>query len=112
VRALAVLAAATPFAFGLIRLIQTGSDGRYLVVAAGAFVGAAAVIRFARQKAAGAAAAVFAITAVLAVVVAMLLGTRLGLGILVVAASFGVCFAAAAWFYVRGSRRDRDRSIN
>ena len=95
---LAVVAAAVPFAFGLIRLIQTGNDGRYLVVAAASLAGAGAAIKFARRAKV---AAVLVAATLSAVVAALLLGTRLGLGILVVAASFGCCFAVASAILVR-----------
>ena len=43
-RTLAILAAAVPFAFGIIRLIRTGADSRGVVMAVAAFIGAAAVL--------------------------------------------------------------------
>lgn len=106
-RPLALLAAAVPFAFGLIRLAQTGSDARYLVVAAAALGGAAVVMTFTRTgKAAadaglGTVARVFVGATVLAVAAAMFLGTRLGPGILIVGAAFGFCFAVASALHMR-----------
>jgi len=109
VAVLAVLAAAVPFAFGLIRLVQTGSDSRYLVVAAASLVGAVVATRLARI---GTVAVVFLASTVFAVVAAMLLGTHLGPGILVVAASFGSCFAVAAALRGRATKsRERASSI-
>ncbi len=97
-RVLALLAAVVPFAFGLIRLAQTGNDARYLVVAAASLFAAAVAMKLARTARV---AVVFLAAMVLAVLAAMLLGTRLGLGILVVAAGFGFCFAVAAALHTR-----------
>jgi hypothetical protein len=105
---LALLAATVPFAFGLIRLVQTGSDARYLIVATASLLGAAAVMTRAQtRKAINVTVMVFAIATLAAVVAAMLLGTKLGLGILVVAAAFGFCFAAAGWWHIRANPTGR-----
>jgi hypothetical protein len=107
VRVLALLAAAVPFVFGLIRLAQTGSDARYLVVAAAALCGAAAVMTFTRTGTAassarlGTVARVFVGATVLAVAAALFLGTRLGPGMLIVGAAFGFCFAVASALHMR-----------
>ena len=98
-RLLAISAAVLPFAFGIIRAISTGNDFRYIWVALASFIGAAAlmsVVSVSRSGARGAlalSAAVFVVATLAAVLAAMLLGTALGPGILVVASSFGVCFA-------------------
>jgi len=77
---------------------------RYLVVAAAALIGAAADLWILRQAKRAQrlvpAIAVFGTSTMAAVVAAILLGTTLGLGIIVVAVSFGLCFAAAALFFV------------
>jgi hypothetical protein len=95
--------AALPFAFGVIRAIETrGRDIRYILVALAAFGGGAAVFAAARRYTTGrkVAAALFVAVlmgaTLLAVVAAMLLGTTLGPGILVVASAFGFCLAAAS----------------
>ena len=98
---LAMIAAAIPFAFGMIRAITTGTDLRYLWVAMAAMCGGMLVHAGVRAsgRAVGPAAvfgAVFLFSTVLAVVAAMLLGTRFGPGILVVAAGFAGCFAVAS----------------
>ena len=108
-RAFSAVLAATPFAFGLIRAIRTGTDLRYLWVAVAAMAGGVIVAAVARGfrrplRPAGLAAAVFVVSTVLAVTAAMLLGTRLGPGILVVAASFAACFAAASLLSVLARR--------
>jgi hypothetical protein len=99
-QALAVACGAVPFAFALIRAVQTGTDFRYFWVALGGLCGAAASMAVARRydrtsKAAVALPiAVFAAATLLAVLAALLIGTTLGPGVLVVGAGFGFCFAA------------------
>jgi hypothetical protein len=101
VHAVSILFAAAPFAFAAIRAVTTGNDFRYVWVALAGFCGAAAVMAPARARvhtpnaAVAASAAVFACATTLAVIAALLLGTRLGPGILVVAAAFGGCLAMA-----------------
>jgi hypothetical protein len=98
---LSVLCVTAPFAFAFIRAVTTGGrDLRYVWVALAGAGGAGAVVLVARQlrsrrKAAIAlSAGVFALASLFAVAAALLLGTRLGAGILVVGPAFGVCFAA------------------
>lgn len=100
--ALSVVFAVLPFAFALIRAIETrGRDLRYILVALAALGGAAAVQSAARlhggrpSKVAALFAAVFIGATLLAVIAALLLGTILGPGILVVASAFGFCLASA-----------------
>src|SRR5215468_368303 len=98
IRSFSIFFISLPFLFGLLRAAATGNDFRYLWVAAAALLGASAFTiipsaashrrRIARSVAAFIAAAVCAIAA------AMLLGTRFGPGLLVVATSFA--FSAAA----------------
>jgi hypothetical protein len=101
VRAVSILFGAAPFAFAAIRAATTGNDFRYMWVALAAFCGAAAVMGLARARvrtpyaAVAASAAAFACATTLAVIAALVLGTRLGPGILVVAAAFGGCLAIA-----------------
>ena len=98
-RAVSVAFAALPFAFGAIRAVKTGSDVRYLWVALAAAIGALVVERMAPARhSAGAlslATLAFCASGAAGTGAAMLLGTKLGPGILVVAASFAACFAAA-----------------
>ena len=105
-KTLAVVFAAIPFAFGLIRAVNTGSDVRYVWVALAAMCGGMAGMAAARATGRGANPAVivpvvFVVAGAFAVSAAMLLGTRLGPGILIVAASFAACFAAASALSVR-----------
>lgn len=96
-RALSLASAALPFAFGVIRAVKTGSDYRYLWVALAAGLGALVIRLSARRSLpTSLAARVFIASGATGVIAAMLLGTSLGPGILVVAASFAACFAAAS----------------
>ena len=110
-KALAVIFAAIPFAFGMIRAFQTGTDVRYIWVALAAMVGGLIATALARKlpKPPGTAAlvaAVFVTSVVLAVFTAMLLGTTLGPGLLIVATGFAACFAAASLLgLMRATRR-------
>jgi len=99
---LALAAAATPFAFGMIRAVTTGNDVRYIWVALASGAATAAVMTT-RKRAAGKlrgaltiSAAVFVIATAAAALAARLLGTAVGPGMLVVATAFGLCFAFAA----------------
>jgi hypothetical protein len=105
VRALSLAAAALPFAFATIRANQTGWDFRYFLIAFAGLLGAAATLAIGRGYAAlsGALAmtlAAFFVAAILSVLAAMAIGTRFGLGLLVVADSFAACFAAAVFFHL------------
>jgi len=104
-RALSVAAAAMPFAFASIRAIRTTWDFRYFLMAFAGLVGAAATLAIGRGYAGGSntfamTLAAFVAAGLLTVVAAIAIGTRLGLGLLVVAASFAACFAAAAFFHL------------
>jgi hypothetical protein len=104
--ALSICTAAIPFAFALIRAVRTGYDLRYFWVALAALLGAMATtavgMRHAKRPIALAAlvAGVFVIATLLAVLAAVLIGTTLGLGIIVVGSAFGFCFAVSALFYL------------
>jgi hypothetical protein len=107
---LSALLAALPFAFGLFRAIQTGTDVRYVWVALAAMAGGMLVS--ARARGAGRpvnppalAAAVFLVSGVFATAAALVLGTRFGPGLLVVAAGFAGCFAAASFVSAIQGRR-------
>lgn len=100
-RSLAIALAALPLAFGLVRAISTGNDLRYVWVALASLLGAAVIMAVARSSSVGPlvavamSAAVFVISTFLAMLAALLLGTRMGAGMLVVASSFGLCCAAS-----------------
>jgi hypothetical protein len=104
--ALSIAAAAVPFAFASIRAAQTGQDFRYFWVAAAGLLGAAGTVSVGRSYGKRPVAAValtfgaFVVATLFSVAGALLIGTRLGPGLLVVAASFGLCFAAAAFLHL------------
>ena len=104
-RLASALFAVVPFAFGLVRAVRTGTDRRYLWVALASFVGSAIAVAAARSHLSSmtlvtaTAAACFVTGTLCAVLMAMILGTRLNLGIVIVASGFGLCFAASGWLY-------------
>ena len=108
---LSMVFAAVPFAFALIRAVQTGDVLRYLWVAIAGLCGAIATAWVAgpdgTSPKAGVvlSAVVFAVATVLGVLTAVLLGTRLGPAVVIVGAGFGFCFAVGAAMYMRASRR-------
>ena len=105
-RAAALIFVALPMAFGVVRAATTGTDFRYVWVAAASTAGAAVVARGGRafvqtQAVILLAAAAFVASVLAAILAASWLGTSLGLGILVVAASFGLCSAVGCVLYAR-----------
>ena len=109
-KALAMLLAGIPFAFGMIRAFETGTDVRYIWVALAAMSGGMIATTLARRlrqppTTAGVVAAVFVTSAVLAGAAARLLGTRMGPGLLIVAAGFAACFAAATLVAMTSAKR-------
>lgn len=102
IHALSILFAALPFGFALIRLGTTGYDARYLWGAFASLLGAMIVMVVGKAYSRGLAArialsaGVFVVATLVAVLAAVLLGTRVGPGILVVASAFGCCFASSA----------------
>ena len=99
--ALSILFGAVPFVFGVVRVVRTGYDLRYLWVALAALLGATVVMAvenaYSRRSSVTVApsAGSFFIATMLAIGVALLLGTRLGPGVLVVGSGFGYCCAAS-----------------
>jgi len=92
---------ALPVAFGVIRVLTTGNDFRYFWLAAAAIAGSLAVA-FAGGRSAGGSIPVgrtllsVVAGAACATAVALLMGTKAGPGIAVVAVSFGLCTGAGA----------------
>jgi hypothetical protein len=110
VHTLSLAAAGVPFAFASIRAIQTGRDFRYFLIAVAGLLGAAATVAIRRAFTIGwgtfaMVTAAFLAAALLSVLAAMTIGTRLGPGLLIVAAAFAVCFAAAVFFHLRAPER-------
>ena len=103
---ISIIFAATPIGFALIRAITTGHDWRYLWVALAALLGAAVVMvvgrPYRRRPMANVSVSLvaFVFSTVLAMVAALSIGTRFGPGILIVAASFGLCCAASCLAYL------------
>src|SRR5436190_24404005 len=91
--ALSIFVAAVPFAFALVRAVRTGYDLRYFWVALASLLGAMATIAVGRAHMKGPiamvalVAGVFVIATLLAVFAGALIGTTLGLGIIVVGAA-------------------------
>ena len=110
VHLLSLAAGGVPFAFASIRAIQTGWDFRYFLIAVAGLLGAAAAVAIGRAHTGGRgslamAMAAFVAAALLSLLAAMTIGTRLGPGLLIVAAAFAVCFAAAVFFHYRAPER-------
>ena len=111
--ALGIIAAATPFAFALIRAVQTGSDFRYFWLAIASLVGAAITTRVGRTRRNASSGVLVLLAAVViatasAVAAALLLGTTWNVGMLVVAFSFGLCSAVGCLLYrlAQGTRHE------
>ena len=106
IHALSILFAGVPFAFALIRFGQTGYDVRYLWVALASLLGATMVMVVGKACSRGLtvrvalSAGAFVIATLFAVLVAVLLGTTVGPGILVVASAFGFCSAGSCVLHV------------
>jgi hypothetical protein len=104
--AVSIVFAATPIGFALIRAITTGHDWRYLWVALSALLGAAVVMVVGRAYRGRLLAnmsvslVAFVLSTMLAMAAALSIGTRFGPGIVVVAASFGLCCAASCLLYL------------
>jgi hypothetical protein len=101
IHALSLLFGAAPFAFALVRAIRTRYDLRYLWVALAALLGATVVTALGKPynrrplAVVALSAGAFIVATALGVVAALLLGTTLGPGILVVGSAFGFCCAAS-----------------
>ena len=112
-RALAIVFAAMPFAFGLIRAIRTGYDLRYVWVALASLCGPIAIATVTRRSARPTGlvvltAGAFAGATLLAMVAGWLVGANPGLGLLVVASAFGFCFAFSYFCHVLAGRLVRN----
>ena len=104
----AILIAAVPFAFGLIRALQTGTDFRYLWVAIASFIAATAVTAAWNARSRTPlylAATVLVVATLVAAVTAFLLGAKSAPAVLVVALAFGLCWAASCALYATSQPR-------
>lgn len=97
IRSISLFFVAMPFLFGLLRAAVSGNDFRYLWVAAASLCGAAvftAVTRApSRRRRVALSIGAFIVATLCSTAAAMLQGTRLGPGLVFVAASFGFCSA-------------------
>ena len=99
IRSISLFFISLPFLFGLLRASTTGTDFRYLWLAAASFVGAGAITIAGQSRirqlrvAAAVAAASFLVGTAGATAAGMLLGTHFGIGLLVVASGFAFCCA-------------------
>jgi len=99
IRSFSIFFLSLPFLFGLLRAATTSNDFRYLWVAAASLFGAGAFTAIARFRMRRPRVVValsvgsFFVAALCAIATGMLLGTRLGPGLLVVASSFAFCCA-------------------
>jgi hypothetical protein len=99
IRSFSIFFLSLPFLFGLLRAATTSNDFRYFWVAAASLFGAAVVTAAARGQmrrprvAVACAVGAFIVGTLCAIAAGMLLGTRLGPGLLVVASSFAFCCA-------------------
>jgi hypothetical protein len=102
-RSIAIFFVAMPFLFGLLRAVMSGNDLRYLWVAAASLFGAAvftgATPAPSRRRRISLSIGAFTVATLCATAAAMLMGTRFGPGLLVVAASFGFCSAAGCMLF-------------
>jgi hypothetical protein len=109
--ALSVFVAAVPFGFALVRAVRTGYDLRYFWVALASLFGAMVTIAVGRAHRrrpiaiVALVAGVFVVATLLAVLVALLIGTTFGLGIIAVGSAFGFCFAVGALLHALGHPR-------
>lgn len=97
-----VLFAMVPVIFGVIRAVSTGGDVRYLWLAGAAIAGSMGVMPLWRGASSppnvslGRALGAVAAGTISAGVVALLMGTRAGPGIAIVASAFGLCTGTSA----------------
>jgi hypothetical protein len=105
--------AAVPFAFGLIRAVETGDDVRYLWVALAALGGALVVVAtgkalgWSSERVVALFGGVFVAATLCAMMAASALGVRVGPGMLIVGAAFAFCFAASGSLHVAARHRRR-----
>ena len=105
IRSFSIFFVAMPFLFGLLRAATTSNDFRYLWVAAASLFGAGAFTVIARLRmrrprvALALSVGSFIVAALCATATGMLLGTRFGVGLLVVASSFAFCCAIGCMLF-------------
>ena len=102
---LAILFAAVPLAFALIRAIVTGSDLRALWMAAATFPATSLITAIWKRRSGSASLAfgvvLFTVCTLLAAAVATLFGAHAAFGVWAVAIAFGFCVAMATVLLMR-----------
>jgi hypothetical protein len=108
IRSVSVFFVTMPFLFGLLRAVMSGNDFRYLWVAAASLFGAAAFTAAiqapSHKRRIALSIGAFLAGTLCAIAAGMLLGTRFGPGLLIVAASFGFCSATGCTLFAITSR--------
>lgn len=99
---LGILLLATPFAFGVIRLLTTGSDWRYLPVAVASTLGAGAVLYV--RGAAFKLVAGMVCSVALAALASWLAGARNVVSVGIVGISFALCSVLGALLRTRSPK--------
>jgi hypothetical protein len=103
IRSISIFFVSMPFLFGLLRAVVSGNDFRYLWVAAASLCFAAAFTAAtrapSRRRRLALSIGAFIVSTIGATAAAVLLGTRLGPALVVVAASFGFCSAAGCTLF-------------
>src|SRR5262245_31509872 len=105
IRSFSIFFISLPFLFGLLRAVTTGTDFRYLWVTAASLFAAGWITAFAHapirqpRVAVGLSVGSLIVATLCGTAAAMLLGTRFGPGLLVVALSFGFCCAAGCTLF-------------
>jgi hypothetical protein len=109
----AVVLAAVPAIFGVIRAITTGDDVRYLWLAGSAMLGSLAIMVLGRAAGSarvspGRAVGAVVAGAACAAATAIVLGAKAGPGVAIVALAFGLCTGTSA---VLGTIARRRRTL-
>jgi hypothetical protein len=108
----ALVLGAGPIVAALIRVVQTGTDFRYLWVALASFVGATAVMSIGRANGSGSNAlsklsvVAFLVATLMAVLAARLLGARALPGIVLVAIVYAIFFTGSQVLFSLSRRRE------
>jgi hypothetical protein len=100
-----ILLVAAPFAFGLLRAINTGTDWRYLWVALGAFIGSAVIIAIGRARSTasvtiGNAFSALLVSTLAAVLAAKYIGNTRSTATWIVSFAFAFCTTIGTVFYL------------
>lgn len=101
-RTLGLLLLATPFAFGVIRLLTTGTDWRYFPVAVASTLGAASLL-YVRGPALKLVAGMVSSIA-LAALASWLVGARNVVSMAIVGISFALCSVLGAFLTARATK--------